>query len=202
MYRYIKKYLYIVLITMAMPFIVSCGARKQPKETVSAEELSQDIITGIAEGFKNGEIDVTSRERKLISNLIDYVVSNPESSLITLKEAAQRAGFNAVFPDDISGAKPYFTAISGILEASYVTDDGNEIIIRKSEDKDAPEMELPEGINGIKVTKNIDGKEVSLISEDDKIYTVSWENAEKAYSIISENGIDEDTLKSIIKEVK
>ena len=189
---------------MTLIMITSCGQRKMPHETVSSEDLAQQIITGLAEGFKSGEIDVTTREKKLISNLIDYALENPESTMLSLTQAVERAGFSATFPESLSGVKPYFNAVAdSLIEASYKTEDSNDIVIRKSNDSDS--LSHVAGIameNKTKITQKIGDKEVSIVLDQGKIYDALWKDGENAYSIYSQSGIDEETLKSLIKTVK
>ncbi len=204
MYRIMKKSIFTGITIASLMAVASCGQRKIPKETVSSEELTQEIISGIAEGFKSGEITVTDREQKMLSNLFDYVLENPETSLASLKEAAERAGFNATFPESIDGVEPYFNAVAGqLLEADYITQDGDRIIIRKGLDADT----LSEILNTatasvIPEKKTIDGKDVSISTENGKIYDALWESSGNAYSIISEGGLDEETIKKLIKMIE
>ncbi|ETP73862.1 hypothetical protein UYO_0116 [Lachnospiraceae bacterium JC7] len=202
MFRSIKKNTYIIIFSsLILIMLSSCGERKKPHETVSSEELSQQIITGLADGFKSGEIDVTTREKKIISNLIDYALENPESTMLSLKQAAERAGFDATFPESLSGAEPYFSAVAdSILQASYKTPDGNDIIIRKS--KDSKPLSEDDMDSKTKITQNIGGKDVTIVVDQDKIIDAIWKNAGNTYSVYSQSGIDEDTLNSLIKTVK
>lgn len=205
MYKIIKKSLFIGVTIASLIAISSCGKRKVPKESVSSEELSQEIISGIAEGFKNGEITVTDREQKMLSNLFDYVLENPETSIASLKEAAERAGFDATFPESIDGVQPYFNAVAGqLLEADYITQDGDRVIIRKGLDAEALSEILSNAATAstIPQKKTIDGKDVSITSDSGKIYDVLWESSGNAYSIISEDGLDEATIKKLIKMIE
>ncbi|OON85449.1 hypothetical protein BXO88_12390 [Oribacterium sp. C9] len=201
MFRSLRKSSYPVIISMALLMLSSCGQRKMPHETISSEELSQQIITGLAEGFKSGEIDVTTREKKIISNLIDYALENPESTMLSLKQAVERAGFDATFPESLSGVEPYFSAVAdSVVQASYKTSDGNDIIIRKSKDSDTLSHDAID--SKAKITQNIGGKDVTIIIDQDKIIDALWENAGSTYSVYSQEGIDEETLKSLIDTVK
>ena len=206
MIRKFRKTVYTGLILLSLITICSCGKRKTPQESVSSEDLTQEIISGIAEGFKSGEINVTEREKRILSNLVNYVMDNPEASMQLLSDAAKQAGFEGTFPEDISGVEPYYKAIAGsLLEADYITTDGNDIIIRKGTDSKTLSDLLSEAANDAdttSTTKNIDGKEVNLSLKDDVIYDAIWKEAGNAYSIYSENGIDEKTLKELIKQVK
>lgn len=195
----LRKPVFISLALMILLTSASCGHRKQPHETISAEELSQDIITGLAEGFRTGEIDVTTREKKLLSSLITYALENPEASMATLKEAMERAGIKANFPDSFEGIEPYYTAAQGVLSAIYKTEDGNGLVISKSTDSDYASM--VEENKGNTITQKIGDKSVSLIVEDGKIHDALWKDGENYYSISSEYGIDESTLKSLIKNI-
>ncbi|SDZ89148.1 hypothetical protein SAMN05216349_102147 [Oribacterium sp. KHPX15] len=206
MIRKFRKTVYTGLILLSLITICSCGKRKTPQESVSSEDLTQEIISGIAEGFKSGEINVTEREKRILSNLVNYVMDNPEASMQLLSDAAKQAGFEGTFPEDISGVEPYYKAIAGtLLEADYITTDGNDIIIRKGTDSKTLSDLLSEAANDAdttSTTKTIDGKEVNLSLKDDVIYDAIWKEAGNAYSIYSENGIDEKTLKELIKQVK
>lgn len=200
MFRSINRSTCLILLYFTLIMLSSCGHRKVPHETVSSEELAQQIITGLADGFKSGEIDVTTREKKLISNLIDYALENPESTMLSLKQAAERAGFDATFPESLNGAEPYFSAVAdSILQASYKTPDGNDIIIRKSKDSDALKDESD---STTKITQKIGGKDVTIIVDQDKIIDALWKNAGSTYSVYSQNGIDKETLNNLIDTVK
>ena len=199
MHRLLKEGIVISLALMILLTSASCGHRKQHHETISAEELSQDIITGLAEGFRTGEIDISSREKKLLSSLITYALDNPEASLSTLKEAMEKAGIKANFPDSFEGIEPYYAAAQGVLSAIYKTEDGDGLIISKSTDKDYASIVEENKENTI--TKTIGDKSVSLIVEDGKIHDALWKDGANYYSISSEYGIDESTLKSLIKNI-
>lgn len=196
MHRFLRTSLYLSLTFMILFTSASCGHRKQPHETISAEELSQDIITGLAEGFRTGEIDVTTRERKILSGLINYALENPEASMATLKDAMERAGFKADFPDSIDGIKPYYAAAQGALQAVYEIEDGNKLVIRKSNDSDY-DSHIDENSENT-ITRKIGDKTVSLYIDNGKIHDAVWKDGDKSYSISSEIGIDESTLKSLI----
>jgi hypothetical protein len=205
MMKNFRKTIYTGLVLLSLITICSCGKRKEPYESVSSEDLTQEIISGIAEGFKNGEINVTEREKRILSNLVNYVVDNPDTSMQILSDAAKKAGFEGVFPEDISGVEPYYKAIAGtLLEADYITTDGNDIIIRKGTDSKTLSDLLSDAATeaDTSTTKTIDGKKVNLSLKDDVIYDALWKEAGNAYSIYSKNGIDEKTLKELIKQVK
>ncbi len=204
MHKFIKKSLFLSLTVVTMIAASACGKRKVHKEPVSSEELTQEIISGIAEGFKNGDIEVTSREQKMINNLVDYVLANPETSLASLKEAADRAGFSANFPESIDGAEPYFNAVANqLIEADYITQDGDNVVIRKGLDADTlSEILRTATVSSTPEVTTIDGKEVSISSDGDKIYDALWEESGKAYSIYSENGLDEETINKLIKMIE
>ncbi len=204
MHKLFKKSLFFSLTIITLMASSACGKRKTPKESVSSEELSQEIISGIADGFKNGDIEVTSREQKMISNFVDYVLANPETSMASIKEAAERAGFSANFPDSIDGAEPYFNAVANsLIEADYITQDGNDIIIRKGIDMDTLSQILSTATVSTTPEKTtIDGKSVSISTEDGKIYDALWEESGKAFSIYSENGLDEETIKKLIEMIE
>ena len=206
MIKKFRKTLYTGLVLLSLITICSCGKRKEPYESVSSEDLTQEIISGIAEGFKNGEINVTEREKRILSNLVNYVIDNPDTSIQILSDAAKQAGFEGVFPEDISGVEPYYKAIAGtLLEADYITTDGNDIIIRKGTDSKTLSGLLSEAASETdttSTTKTIDGKEVNLSLKDGVIYDALWKEAGNAYSIYSKSGIDEKTLKDLIKQVK
>ena len=204
MLRFIKKSSYSVLLMTFLLMITSCGQRKVPHETVSSEDLAQQIVNGLADGFKSGEIDVTTREKKIISNIINNALENPETTMMSLKQAAEKAGFNATFPESLSGVEPYFSAVAdSLLEASYKTGDGNDIVIRKSNSSDSLThvADIAAG-NKTKITQKIGDTEVSIVLDQGKIYDAIWENGDNAYSVYSQGGIDEETLKSLIKTVQ
>ena len=69
MKRFFKTTLYLSLTIITLFSTAGCGRRKTAQSTVNSEDLSQEIIAGIAEGFKNGDIAVTDREKKMLNNL-------------------------------------------------------------------------------------------------------------------------------------
>lgn len=123
-------------------------------------------------------------------------IPNPWQECGSLEEAAKVAGFSFAAPESVEGySETYIAAIENDIA---------EVIFSKGEDDDA-QVSFRKGIGSEDVsgdyntydsveTRKINGKDVTVKSNDSVIYTATWTDGDYSYAISARTGMTEEQL--------
>lgn len=123
-------------------------------------------------------------------------IPNPWKECGSLEEAAKVAGFSFAAPESVEGYSETYVAA--------IENDIAEVIFSKGEDDDA-QVSFRKGIGNEDVsgdyntydsveTRKINGKDVTVKSNDGVIYTVTWTDGDYSYAISARTGMTEEQL--------
>ena len=128
-------------------------------------------------------------------------VANPWGDFASIDEAAASAGFDIKVPDTIDGYERtiYRAMADDMLEVRYTAGD-DEINIRKSIDAYDGDNS---GVYGEyeKSTAQVNGTEVTVSSEGDLAYIVTWTADGYSYSVYASAGMATTDILDIVAEV-
>lgn len=127
-------------------------------------------------------------------------IPNPLVSYDTLKEASDAVGFTITLPKELEeSVSKYIVIYSDLLEINVTTNE-NSIIIRKKEGNE----DISGNFTSFEETEtiDIDGMQVTIKGSQGLVNLATWTDGGYSFSIDMNNGVDTDTVRNYIGQIK
>lgn len=153
---------------------------------------------------ENNKIDFkisTDNKENNISDGESTQIPNPIVEYKTLEEVQKVVGFDFKVPEEVKGFETKnISVISNELIQVIYSNDNNEVCVRKAKGSDdiSGDYNVYKNIK----TEKINGCDVTLRGENNKIGSAVWTKGEYTYSVYTDGeGLDIDTVKNIINNM-
>lgn len=161
-----------------------------------------DVLLGNGSAVpENNKIDFKISESNKENNGAEgetTQIPNPIVEYKTIEEAQKVVGFGFKVPEEVKGFEnKNISVISDELMQVIYSNDNNEVCVRKA--KGSEDISGDYNVYKNVSTEKINGCDVTLRGENDKIGSAVWTKGEYSYSVYTDGeGLDIDTVKNII----